>query len=127
MLARAIPVSLTSTSADLNTLGATDAAIQGVETISVSGAAAGVTIALSGQSESFTIIGSGSADTIAGGSGDDTIVGSAGADTLTAGRATTRSPMTASDVSIAGGADTDTLVVNGAATINLSAADQSLR
>ena len=37
-------INLTSTSADLNTLGATDSSIQGVEAISASGAAAGVTI-----------------------------------------------------------------------------------
>ena len=43
--------------------------IQGVEAISAAGAAAGVTITLSGQTEAFTITGSNQADTITGGSG----------------------------------------------------------
>ena len=64
-------INLTSTSADLNTLGTTDASIQGVEAISAATAAAGVTITLSGQSESFTITGSGQADTITGGCATD--------------------------------------------------------
>ena len=51
-------INLTSTSADLNTLGATNASIQGVEAISAATAGSGVTITLSGQSEGFTITGS---------------------------------------------------------------------
>src|SRR5262249_31952560 len=66
-------INVTSTSADLNTLGATDASIQGVEAISAATAAAGVTITLSGQSEAFAITGSAQADTITGGTGADTI------------------------------------------------------
>ena len=62
-------INLTSTSADLNTLGATNASIQGVEAISAASAAAGVTITLSGQTEAFAITGSAQADTITGGDG----------------------------------------------------------
>ena len=71
-------INLTSTSTDLNTLGATNNSIQGVEAISAAGAAAGVTITLSGQTEAFTITGSDQADTITGGSAADTIVGGRG-------------------------------------------------
>ena len=60
-------INLTSTSADLNTLGATNASIQGVEAISAATAGSGVTITLSGQTEGFTITGSSGADTITGG------------------------------------------------------------
>ena len=66
-------INLTSTSADLNTLGATNSSIQGVEAISASGAAAGVTITLGGQTEAFAITGSAQADIITGGTGADTI------------------------------------------------------
>jgi hypothetical protein len=93
-------LNITSTSADLNTLGATDALITGLETISASAAAAGVTITLSGQTEAFTITGSANADTITGGSGNDTLNGNAGMDTLSGG--------VGSDT-INGGADNDTL------------------
>ena len=78
-------INLTSTSADLNTLGATDASIQGVEAISAAGAAAGVTITLTGQTEAFTITGSAQADTITGGTAADTIVAGAGDDTIDGG------------------------------------------
>ena len=73
-------INLTSTSADLNTLGATNASIQGVEAISAATAASGVTITLSGQTEGFTITGSANNDTITGGRGADTITGGAGVD-----------------------------------------------
>ena len=78
-------INLTSTSADLNTLGATNASIQGVEAISAATAGSGVTITLSGQTEGFTITGSSGADTITGGSGNDNISGGAGADVITGG------------------------------------------
>jgi hypothetical protein len=80
-------INLTSTSSELNTLGATDASIAGVEAISASTAGAGVTITLSGQSEAFSITGGGSADTITGGAGADTISGGAGADVINVGGA----------------------------------------
>ncbi len=75
-------INLTSTSADLNTLGANNNSIQGVEAISAAGAAAGVTITLSGQTEAFTITGSNQADTITGGTGADTINAGSGDDTI---------------------------------------------
>ena len=79
-------INLTSTSADLNTLGAgSNSNIAGVETISAATASAGVTITLSGQSEAFTVTGSSHADTITGGSGADTITGGDGGDNLTGG------------------------------------------
>jgi Ca2+-binding RTX toxin-like protein len=118
-------INLTSTSSDLNSLGTTNASIQGVEAISASGAAAGVTITLSGQTEAFALTGSNQADTITGGSGADTIVGGAGADTLNGGAGNDIITYDGLDISIAGGTNTDTLTVNGAATINLSSVDQS--
>jgi hypothetical protein len=75
-------INLTTTSADLNTLGGTNASISGVETISASSATAAVTITLGGQTEAFTITGGSGADTIVGGSGADTIDGGAGDDTI---------------------------------------------
>ena len=84
-------INLTSTSADLNTLGATNASIQGVEAISAATAAAGVTIALSAQTEGFTITGSSGADTISGGSGNDNVAGGAGRMLSLAAGARTRS------------------------------------
>ncbi len=118
-------INLTSTSAELNTLGATNNSIQGVEAVSAAGAAGGVTVSLSGQTEAFTITGSSQADTITGGSAADTIVGGAGADTLNGGAGNDTVTLDDADTSVAGGADIDTLVVLGAATINLSLADQS--
>ena len=110
-------INLTSTSTDLNTLGANNASIAGVETISAAGAAAGVTLSVSGQSEGFTLTGSSQSDTITGGTGADTINGGAGDDTIL---------YDASDISISGGSDTDTLLVSGAASINLSLSDQTI-
>ena len=73
-------INLTSTSADLNSLGVTNASIQGVEAISATTAVAGVTITLSGQTEGFTIMGSANNDVITGGRGADTVTGGAGVD-----------------------------------------------
>ena len=75
-------INLTSTSADLNTLGATNNSIQGVEAISAAGAAAGVTITLGGQTEAFAITGSAQADIITGGPAADTIDAGGGDDTI---------------------------------------------
>ena len=75
-------INLTSTSSDLNTLGASNASIQGVEAISAATAGAGVTITLSGQTEAFSITGSANADTITGGEGADTIAAGGGNDTI---------------------------------------------
>ena len=78
-------INLTSTSSDLNTLGASNSSIQGVEAISAATAGAGVTITLSGQTEAFSITGSANADTITGGTGGDTIAAGGGNDILTGG------------------------------------------
>ena len=118
-------INLTSTSSRPQHAGATNASIQGVEAISASGAAAGVTITLGGQTEAFTITGSDQADTITGGAGADTIDGGLGADALSGGAGNDIVTYDRLDSLISGGANTDTLVVNGAATINLSLADQS--
>uniref|UniRef100_UPI00313806A2 beta strand repeat-containing protein n=1 Tax=Polaromonas sp. YR568 TaxID=1855301 RepID=UPI00313806A2 len=100
-------LNLTSTSADLNTLGATDASIQGVEAISAATAAAGVTITLTNQTEAFTVTGSGSADTITGGTAADSISAGAGNDTIVGA---------ANDTLLDGGADVDTLNIGAAFT-----------
>ena len=78
-------INLTSTSSDLNTLGASNTSIQGVEAISAATAGAGVTITLSGQTEAFSITGSANADAITGGTGGDTIAAGVGNDILTGG------------------------------------------
>jgi hypothetical protein len=78
-------INLTSTSVDLNALGATDTSVAGVKFISASTAAAGVVIDMHGQTEAFTITSSGYADTLTGGSAADTFVFHAdfGQDTIT--------------------------------------------
>jgi VCBS repeat-containing protein len=78
-------INLTSTSADLNTLGANNNSIAGVEVISAATAAAGVTITLAAQAEAFTITGGAGDDSIAGGTGADNISGGSGSDTITGG------------------------------------------
>jgi VCBS repeat-containing protein len=76
-------INLTSTSTRLSALGAgSDALITGLEAISFAAATAGVTLDLSGQSDGFSITGSGQADTLTGSLGADSIVGGAGADKL---------------------------------------------
>src|SRR5207249_3245261 len=73
------------TSTDLNSAG--DGQIVGVEAISAAGAASGVTITLTNQTEGFSITGSAFADTITGGAGNDTITGVGGSDVLARGSA----------------------------------------
>lgn len=75
-------INITSTSVDLNTLGATDGSITGLEYVSASTAGSGVTIDLNGQTEDLDITGSGSGDTITSGSGSDNIDGGGGNDTI---------------------------------------------
>jgi Ca2+-binding RTX toxin-like protein len=85
-------IRLVSTSADLNALGmVANGNVVGLEEISATDAESGVVIALTAQSEAFTITGSGHDDTIAtgsgadwidGGDGDDVLSGGAGQDTL---------------------------------------------
>ena len=66
-------INLTSTSTSLNGLGGTDGSIDGLEEINASTAAAGVTIDLNGQTEDFTVTGSGNDDVITTGSGTDNV------------------------------------------------------
>jgi Ca2+-binding RTX toxin-like protein len=118
-------INLKSTSSDLNTLGGTDASIQGVEIISASAAASGVTITLSGQSEAFAVTGSASVDTITAGSGADTISGGAGADTLDGGNGNDTFNLAngdfASGESITGGSGTaDATVLTNATTVDFT-------
>ena len=73
---------LTATSTDLNTAGAIDARIVGVEAINASTNTTGVIITLSSQTEGFSLTGGSGADTLTGGAGADSITGGAGADTI---------------------------------------------
>ena len=63
----------------------TDASIKGVKEIHATEATTGVTINLSGQSESFTIYGGAGNDTITGGTGGDVINDGEGLDTINCG------------------------------------------
>jgi Ca2+-binding RTX toxin-like protein len=85
---------LAATSTDLNAAAMSDARLVGLEAISASGATAGVTIALTAQTEGFSITGGAFADSLTGGagadninagSGDDTIYGFVNADTIDGG------------------------------------------
>ncbi|MEZ5902633.1 MAG: type I secretion C-terminal target domain-containing protein [Alphaproteobacteria bacterium] len=78
-------INLTSTSTTLNTLGATDGSILGLETINASTAAAAVTIDLNAQTEDFSVIASDNGDNITMGSGADIITGGGGDDTINGG------------------------------------------
>ena len=114
-------INLTSTSADLNSLGGSNSSIQGVEAISASGAATGVTINLSGQTEAFAITGSNQADIITGGSGADTINAGGGDDTINLANG-----QFVAGESIDGGANTasgnrDQIVLTNATTVDFSA------
>ena len=108
-------INLTSTSTELNTLGGTNASIQGVEAISAATAGAGVTITLSGQTEAFSITGSANADTITGGTGADTIAAGAGNDTINLANG-----QFISGESIDGGAGSDTIVLTNATTVDFT-------
>ncbi len=79
-------LNLTSTSANLNTLGSTlNTSVLGLETISASTAAAAVTINLSAQTENFTLTGSDFSDFITSGAGNDVIDGGFFGDTIDGG------------------------------------------
>ncbi len=76
-------LTLAATSTSLN--AAADADLVSVETVTAAGAAAGVLIDLSRQTDGFAITGSAHGDTLVGSSGADRMDGGAGADTLTGG------------------------------------------
>jgi Ca2+-binding RTX toxin-like protein len=75
-------ITLTSDSADLDSLAATDAGIQGVEYWSFATATASITLDMSAQSETLLIAGGTANDTIEGGTGTNVIVGGDGNDTV---------------------------------------------
>lgn len=75
-------LNLSSQSADLDALGASDAAVSGLETISGAAATTSLTIRLTGQSEAFALTGGSAADALAGGSAADTLNGGGGNDRL---------------------------------------------
>ncbi|WP_421726158.1 beta strand repeat-containing protein [Bauldia sp.] len=96
------------------------------ENVDASGSAAAVN--LTGDNNANVLTGGADADTISGLGGNDTIDGKGGSDTIDGGLGDDRIVYDGADATVAGGgndADGDTLVVNGAATINLGAADQS--
>ena len=72
-----------------------------------------------------SITGDANGNWLTGGSGNDTISGGAGADTIDGGAGNDTIAFDGSDVSIAGGTGTDTLIVTGTATIDLSAGNIS--
>ena len=74
----------------------------------------------------MTITGSTGANVLTGGTGDDIIDGAGGADTIDAGAGNDMVTYRSDATLLAGGDDTDTLIVLGAATINLGAADQGV-
>ncbi len=108
---------LAATSSDLNTAGATDARLSGVEVIDASQVAGGVTITLSGQTEGFTITGGAGADLLTGGAGNDSISGGAGADKIYG---------FAGVDTVDGGGEVDTLVMTTTSTTLNSATDTLL-
>ncbi|MDD9900723.1 MAG: type I secretion C-terminal target domain-containing protein [Alphaproteobacteria bacterium] len=126
-------LNITSTSVELNLFGATDSAIQQLETISAAGAVSSVSINLSGQSEVFNIIGSGNGDTLIAGTGSDTLSGGSGNDTLAGGGGVdiidggnnndiislSNGDFMAGEMLI-GGAGTDQILFSNATTIDLS-------
>ena len=75
--------------------------------------------------DGHTLVGSSLAETINGNGGADTIIGGSGADTLSGGAGNDSVTYDGADALIAGGADTDTLMVTGPAIIDLSSEDQS--
>ncbi|MEQ1955488.1 DUF4082 domain-containing protein [Mesorhizobium yinganensis] len=79
----------------------------------------------SGSVLAVNLLGSSGANSLIGGAGADTINGGAGADAIDGGAGNDLITYNATSTSILGGADIDTLVVNGAATINLSSTDQT--
>ncbi|MBK8817057.1 MAG: cadherin-like domain-containing protein [Methylococcaceae bacterium] len=102
-------INLTSTSSDLNGLGAVNNNITGVEAISASTATNGVTISLTGQSEGFTVTGGLGADNLTGGTGADSINGGIGNDVLIGGAGTDSINGGSGNDTVTGGTDADTL------------------
>ena len=74
----------------------------------------------------LNVTGSSSANTITTGSGDDVIHGGGGADIIDAGSGNDSVDYWGSEISIDGGAGSNTLVMRAAGTIDLTASDQSV-
>jgi Ca2+-binding RTX toxin-like protein len=74
----------------------------------------------------LVVTGSSSANAITTGSGNDTIDGGGGADAINAGAGNDTVAYYGSEVSIDGGTGSNTLVLRAAATVDLSAADQTI-
>ncbi len=126
-------INITSTSADLNALGNTDASIQGVEIVSAALATAAVTIVTLGQTENLTFIGGNfddvlvsglGNDIINGGAGNDTILAYLGADTVDGGAGDDTLFLLSGDFaageSLTGGADTDVILLGAAMTVDFT-------
>ena len=79
----------------------------------------------SAMTAALTVTGSSSANTIITGSGNDVIHGGGGADVIDAGAGNDAVDYWGTEVSIDGGAGSNTLVVRTSATLNLAATDQS--
>jgi len=78
------------------------------------------------MTSALTVTGSFGANAITTGSGGDVIHGGGGADIINTGAGTDIVDYWGTEVSIDGGADTDTLTVRASATIDLTATDQSV-
>ena len=126
-------INLTTTSADLNLLGATDGSILGLEVVDASLATGNVSINVSAQTEGFTIEGGSGADTLTGGSGADTIIGNGGDDIITGGSGADiidggnnndtlilTNGSFASGESLTGGSGTDEIILGNATTIDFT-------
>ncbi|NQZ13705.1 MAG: type I secretion C-terminal target domain-containing protein [Alphaproteobacteria bacterium] len=127
-------LNITSTSTALNNYGANDANLLNLETIDASGAAAGVTVTMSGQSEGFTITGGVAADTltggtsadvISGGNGNNILTGLGGNDTITGGTGDDTILGGAGDDILTGGAGDDTIY--GATIIGESGVETAIQ
>ena len=124
---------LTATSLDLNTAGATDTRLAGVEAINASTNTTGVIITMGGQTEGFSLTGGTGADkftggqgadSISGGAGNDLINGFIGADTINGGDGVDTIIMTATSLTLNGAnnaqLDNVEAIIVGAATTGVS-------
>ena len=92
----------------------------------IDGSAITVALSLAGDAYGNVMTGGSGNDGLSGLEGDDTLDGGAGADALYGAAGNDRIWYDGADSTISAGADRDTLLVRGAATINLTAGDQSL-